>query len=210
MLESELDGRQVRLARGETLGRDLVSLIAPAECRDDITRQVVLDNLFTAFTGGSDTTVRWMGNAVAILYRHPKALTEIHADPALLPRALEEVMRLQAVTRFAIRTVTSGGAVLGGQLLAPVDTVYLLTSAANRDPAVYRNLETFDLHRQARPHMGFSYGVHQCIGMHLARVEAQALIAPLIKAVQALKILEVDYGDTSFVTGPERLLVRGV
>jgi cytochrome P450 len=207
MLEAEVNERRELLIRGERPS-DLVSLIAAAEGQTGITRTVVLDNLFNVFTGGADTTVRWMGNAVVVLHRHPEALAELRANPSLLPQALEEVMRLQSVTRFAIRTVRADGVELGGNALTRGDTVYLLTSLASRDPAVFEEPERFDIYRRAKPHLGFSYGMHKCIGMNLARVEAQALIGALLATAPVLELVDVDYGDESIVRGPERLLVR--
>jgi cytochrome P450 len=205
VLESEMEDRLRRLAGGERPD-DLVGLIAAAEGRDGITRTVALDNLFNVLIGGADTTVRWMGNAIVNIHRHPAALAELRAGPALLPQALEEVMRLDGVTRFAIRTVRAEGVVLAGQPLARGDTVYALTSVANRDPAVFDDPEHFDIHRKARPHLGFSHGLHQCIGMNLARVEAQAMLGRLLAPdAPALAVVEVDYGDESVVKGPQRL-----
>jgi cytochrome P450 len=151
-----------------------------------------------------------MGNAIVLLHRHPDALAEVRANPALLPQALEEVMRMESVTRFAIRTVRADGVELGGQALARGDTVYLLGSLANRDPEAFDNPERFDIHRKARPHLGFSHGMHLCIGMNLARIEAQALLGELLLTVDApsLEIVEVDCGDESVVRGPERLVMR--
>ena len=169
---------------------------------------VILDNLFNMFTGGADTTLRWMGNAIVLLYRNPRALDEIRMQPTLLARALEEVMRIEAVTRFAIRTVRQEGARLAGQSLALGDTIYLLTSRANHDPAVYPEPGKFDIHRKGRPHLGFSHGRHQCIGMHLARVEVQVLIGRIVAELPCLDIVEGEYGDESVVHGPQRLLVR--
>jgi cytochrome P450 len=207
ILEAELLDRRERLSHGEQPD-DLVALIAGAEGQSGITRRVILDNLFNVFTGGADTTVRWMGNAIDILHRNPDALAELHANPVLLPQALEEVMRLQSVTRFAIRTVNADGVELGGCPLARGDTVYFLTSLANRDPAAFDEPDRFDLHRHGRTHLGFSHGMHLCIGMNLARVEAQALIGRLLATAPVLQVVEVDYGDVSVVKGPERLLVR--
>ena len=207
MLEAALDERQARLRQGEEL-TDLIALAAPAEGTRGITRTVILDNLFNMFTGGADTTLRWMGNAIVLLYRNPRALDEIRMQPTLLARALEEVMRIEAVTRFAIRTVRQEGARLAGQSLELGDTIYLLTSRANHDPAVYPEPGKFDIHRKGRPHLGFSHGRHQCIGMHLARVEAQVLIGRIVAELPCLDIVEVEYGDESVVHGPQRLLVR--
>jgi cytochrome P450 len=199
--------RRERLERGEK-PTDLVSLIVSAEDCAGITGTVILDNLFNLFTGGADTTVRWMGNSVVILYGDRPALEEIRANPLLLPQALEEVMRLKSVTRFAVRMVRTDGVELAGQPLSCGDTVYLLTSIANHDPTVFSNPERLDIHRKGKPHLGFGYGMHQCIGMNLARVEAQALIGRLITAAPELEVAEVQYGDDTVVRGPQHLGVR--
>ena len=183
-------------------------MIVSAEDCEGITGTVILDNLFNVFTGGADTTVRWMGNSVVILYADRPALEEIRANPILLPQALEEVMRLKSVTRFAVRIVKTDGVQLAGQPLSRGDTVYLLTSIANHDPTVFSNPERFDIHRKGKPHLGFGYGMHQCIGMNLARVEAHALIGRLIAAAPELEVAEVQYGDDSVVRGPQHLGVR--
>jgi cytochrome P450 len=206
LLDAELADRHGRLARRED-AQDLVTLIARGEGGAGITRRVALDNLFNVLTGGADTAVRWLGNAVVLLHRNPDALRELRGDMALLPNALEEVMRLESVTRFAIRRVRADGVELAGQALARGDTVYFMTSLANRDPAVFEKPDRFDMHRRSRPHLGFSHGMHQCIGRHLARVEAQAMLGRLIEPGREFQIVEVDYGDPSVVRGPQKLLV---
>lgn len=207
VLRAEVADRRERLERGEE-PTDLVSLIVGAEDCAGITGTVILDNLFNLFTGGADTTVRWMGNSVVTLYGDRPALEEVRANPLLLPQALEEVMRLKSVTRFAVRMVRTDGVELAGQPLSRGDTVYLLTSSANHDPTVFSNPERFDIHRKEKPHLGFGYGMHQCIGMNFARVEAQALIGRLITAAPELEIAEVEYGDDTVVRGPQHLGVR--
>ena len=117
-------------------------------------------------------------------------------------------MRLKSVTRFAVRTVRIDGVELAGQPLSRGDTVYLLTSVANHDPTVFNEPGRFDIHRKARPHLGFGYGMHQCIGMNLARVETQALIGRLIATAPELEVVDVQYGDDTVVSGPQHLVVR--
>ncbi len=207
MLEGEVEDRLARLRSGQA-GSDLIFLIAASEGRGGISRTVILDNLFNVFTGGADTTVRWMGNTVAILSRHPEALIELRANPALLPQALEEVMRFRSVTRFAIRTVCQDGVELGGQPMRRGDTVYLLTSAANHDPAIFEQPDRFDIHRKSRPHLGFSHGMHKCIGINLARVEAQTFLGRFFAMMPEFEIVELEHGDESVVRGPEKLVVR--
>lgn len=207
VLKAEVSERRERLERGEE-PTDLVSTIVSAEDCAGITETVILDNLFNLFTGGADTTVRWMGNSVVSLYGDRPALEEIRSNPTLLPQALEEVMRLRSVTRFAVRTVRTEGVQLAGQPLSRGDTVYLLTSLANHDPTVFSHPERFDIHRKGKPHLGFGYGMHQCIGMNLARVETHALISRLITAAPELEVAKVQYGDETVVRGPQHLEMR--
>lgn len=207
ILEAEVEDRLHRLAKGENPA-DLPSLIVREEGKSGITRSVTLDNLFNVFIGGADTTVRWMGNAVVVLHRHPEVLAILRDKPVMLPRALEEVLRLESVTRFAIRKVRADDVELGGQALARGDIVYALTSVANRDPAAFEEPDRFNIFREAKPHLGFSHGMHKCIGMNLARVEAQSLIGRLLSEDIDLEIVEVDYSDDSVVRGPQRLLLR--
>jgi cytochrome P450 len=117
-------------------------------------------------------------------------------------------MRFRSVTRFAIRTVCDDGVELGGQPMRRGDTVYLLTSAANHDPAIFEQPEHFDIHRKSRPHLGFSHGMHKCIGINLARVEAQAFLGRFFAMMPEFEIVEVQHGDESVVRGPEKLIVR--
>jgi pentalenic acid synthase len=207
-LETEVLDRLDRLTVGEPPS-DLIGLIAEAEGRPGITRSVTLDNLFNVFIGGADTTVRWMGNAIVLFHRHPDTLAELRINPVLLPQALEEVMRIESVTRFAVRTVRADDVEVDGHAMARGDTVYLLGSVANRDPAAFDDPDRFDIHRKAKPHLGFSHGIHQCIGMNLARVEAQALLGELLApTAPPFDVVDVDYGDDSVVRGPQRLLLR--
>ncbi len=84
-----------------------------------------------------------------------------------------------------------------------------MSSAANRDPTAFDDPDRFDIHRKAKPHLGFSHGMHLCIGMNLARVEAQAILGALLAPdAPRLDLVEVDYGDDTVVRGPERLLLR--
>ncbi len=92
---------------------------------------------------------------------------------------------------------------LGGWTVSSCEAVRL----ALLNPAVYAEAGEFDIRRRSRPHLGFSSGRHQCIGMHLARVEAQVLIGRILAELPCLKIVEVDYGDHPVVHGPQRLLV---
>ena len=206
-LEAQVDQRRGRLARGEPLS-DLVSLMVSAEGRGGITRSMVSDNLLNLFIGALDTTVRWMGNIVVVLHRYPEAMREVIADRALIFKAFEEVMRFETVVQVNTRRVLSDRSEIGGQPLPRGQEIFVLQGIGNRDPAAFEAPDVFDIHRPAKSHLGFGFGMHQCLGMHLARGEAAAFFNRFFDLMPALDIVEADYGPKWALWGPFKLLVR--
>ena len=117
-------------------------------------------------------------------------------------------MRLETVTRFAVRTARADDAYVAEVKVPRGDTVYLRPGDANRDPAVFAEPDRFDMHRRDRPHLGFSHGLHKCIGMNLARLEARVFIETLLTLAPHTSVAAVDYGDDSVVRGPQSLHLR--
>ena len=138
-----------RFAKGER-PEDLVSLMIAAEGRDGITQANVIDNLLILVLGALDTTVRWMGNLVVLLHRHPGALADVRSDLSLLPQAAEEAMRVESVVNVNLRIVNVDGIELCGQALHAGDFVYTLPAAANRDPQWFERPGEFDIHPQTK------------------------------------------------------------
>lgn len=207
-LFAEMVNRQHRLARGEK-PEDLISLMAAAQGQGGITESVVLDNLVNLFLGALDTTVKWLGNIVVTLVRHSDVQSQIRLDRSLLPQALEEVMRLETVIQLSQRIVRADGAEIHGQALKSGDNVYVLPGAANRDCMAFDEPHRFDIHRKRKMHMGFGFGIHQCLGMNIARQEAQVAIGRLLDLLPELEVVECRYGPTLSLWGPQALVVRG-
>ncbi|MBV8160570.1 MAG: cytochrome P450 [Acidimicrobiia bacterium] len=119
---------------------------------------------------GAETTFRLFGNVLAALLEHPDVRAEVTADRSLVPAVIEETLRWETsvtmVNREATRDVDVGGCPIprGAGILA-------LVGSANRDEAHYECPDTWDPHRAPRPHLAFGTGLHQCLGMHLARLE---------------------------------------
>ena len=197
--------RRERLQQGEA-PEDLVSLMAAAEGRDGITPKMVLDNLFNIIIG-SDTTERWIGNAVVRLAANPQLGEHLRAEPGLLEPALQEVMRIDTVAQVIMRRVKAKQAQLGGQDLAGGDQLVLLLGAANGDPAAFDNAEAFDIARPAKQNLGFGYGFHNCLGINIARQEALAFVSVLLELLPGIRIANCDYGSTWALWGPRCLEV---
>lgn len=206
-LAEEAEKRRARFAAGEQPG-DMIALIVAAEGVGDITPSIALDNLVNLFLGALDTTVRWLGNCVVALHRLPDVAAQVRADRALLPRAIEEVMRLDTVIQLTQRIVRADGLVVDGQALQAGQNIYALPGAANRDPAVFANPHGFDLMRRAKLHMGFGFGMHQCLGMNIARQEAVTFIGRMLDLLPALEIAQCHYGPTWSLWGPQVLMVQ--
>jgi len=119
---------------------------------------------------GAETTFRMFGNSLVALLTHPEVLAEVTADRSLIPAVIEETLRWETsvtmVNREATKDVDVDGCPIpkGAGILA-------LVGSANRDEAHYGAPDEWDPHREPKPHVAFGTGIHQCLGMHLARLE---------------------------------------
>ena len=151
---------------------------------------------------GNETTAKWLGHILHILGEKPEDRRAIVADRALLPGAIEEVMRWQGATQVIIRAVRQEGLVVEGVELKPGEQIFMLNGAANRDPARFDNPDVFDIRREPKPHLGFGFGLHTCLGAILARMEAQVVTSAVLDRIPDFRIAgPVKYGDFS-LRGP--------
>ena len=183
-------------------------LAAAAGDAGGLSADAVMSNAAVMLFGGIETTEGMIANAIAHLLLHPEALAAVRAEPDLLANAIEESLRLEpaaaVIDRYSTRATSLGGAEIGARELVVVSI-----AGANRDPAVFPDPDRFDVRRpNAKLHAAFAGGPHVCIGMHLARLEAQAAVAG---ALDRLPGLELD-GDPSarglVFRKPEALRVR--
>ncbi len=135
--------------------------------------------LILLLVAGNETTTNLIGNAMLEFMAHPEALAQVQADPALIPAALEEVLRInspvQATVRRATRQVD-----LKGKTIEPGQSVVVWLAAANRDPEQFANPLTFDIARSPNRHLSFGQGIHFCLGAPLARLEAKVALEELL------------------------------
>jgi cytochrome P450 len=127
-------------------------------------------NLLTS--AGTETVARLLGWAGVLLDRHPDQRAELAADPALVPNAIEELLRYEPPSPVQGRWLTRETTLHGTTI--PADAkVLLLTGAAGRDERKYPDAERFDVHRSFDHHVSFGYGIHFCLGAALARLEGR-------------------------------------
>ncbi len=156
--------------------------------------------------GGFETTANMVALSTFALLRHPEQLAALRADPGRTDRTVEELLRyltvVHTLTRVALEDVE-----MCGHVIAAGETVAISLRAANRDPARFDDPHRLDPLRKSVGHVGFGYGIHQCVGRQLARVELRTALPALISRFPALR-LAVPADD--IVMWPDRLGVHGV
>jgi cytochrome P450 len=145
-----------------------------------LTTAEAISNAAVIMFGGIETTEGMISNVILHLLRDPAQLALVRADEGLIPGAVEESLRLEpaaaVVDRYATRDVS-----LGGARIRAGDLVTVSLAGAGRDPAVFPDPGTFDVRRpNARLNLAFAHGPHFCLGVHLARLEAQAAVRAVL------------------------------
>lgn len=164
------------------------------------------ENLFWLFAvAGNETLRNGIPGGMIALLTHPDTQRELRADPALLPAAVEEMLRWWTPVMTFRRTATRASTV-AGQPISAGDKVVVSFSAGNRDPGVYADPDAFDIHRAARPHLAFGHGPHYCLGSHLARLQMVELFGELLRRTTWLEPAgEPAYLRSNFQRGVKRL-----
>ena len=191
-------------------GQDLISaLIEAEEDGDKLNIEELLSLCTVLLVAGHETTTRLISSCLWLLLQHPEQLAEVRSNRSLLKNALEEALRLEPPVLSLSRLVSENFEYKGhdfkkGQL------ILLSIAGANRDPKVTSSPEVFNIHREAIEHVSFGHGVHHCLGMPLARLEAEAALNQLLDRFPELTLpkQELLWSDSPFFRGPEQLNVR--
>ncbi|GAA2149680.1 cytochrome P450 [Nocardioides koreensis] len=187
---------------------DLVGDLARAAKAGTITRKELMSSLFQLVVAGHHTTTSLIGNGVAALLQHPEQWETLAADPALVPQAIEELLRYDApVPHSTFRYATSNVTIAGTEIPAGVQVVVNLATAG-RDPARHDDPHELDVTRPSVDHMAFGHGIHHCLGARLARLEARIAFTALLARFPHLR-LAVDHRDLRWDHG-DGLVLRGL
>jgi cytochrome P450 len=150
--------------------------------------KISMPGLIVSYTWpGIDTTVNALASAVLLFARHPEQWDDLRADRSVIPAAFNEVLRLHSPVQYFTRQVT-GDVDVAGVTLAAGTKVLIMYGSANRDERRFENPDTFDIRRSARTHVAFGRGVHLCVGLHLARIEAHSLFSALADRVSRFEL----------------------
>jgi len=147
---------------------------------EDVSAAKILGVAFTMVTGGNDTIMGLLGEALELLTRHPEQRKWLLEDPARIPHAIEEFLRLSSPVQGLARTTTRD-VTLDGKTIPQGRKVLLLYGSANRDEREFgADAELCDVTRKIRRHMSFSYGPHHCVGAAAARLEGRVVLEEVL------------------------------
>ncbi|BBZ04684.1 hypothetical protein MCHIJ_41210 [Mycolicibacterium chitae] len=168
------DSLVMRLRRAEVDGEELTDL------------EIVMFFGLLTFAG-NDTTRNTAATGLRTLLEHPEALRELYEEPALIPGAIEEILRWTSVVQWFARTATRD-VELGGRQIRAGDKLVMWYGSGSRDEAVFDDAATFDIHRPKPDHMAFGDGGrHFCLGASLARLELRVIFEEVLDRMKDLR-----------------------
>ena len=190
-------------------GEDLISgLVQVADQGDRLSDDELIGTCVLLLNAGHEASVNAAGNGWWALFRNPDQLARLRVEPALAPRAVEELLRFDTPLQMFERWVLEDMEICG----VPVprgSELGLLFGSANRDPAAFDRPDTLDLARDPNPHLSFGAGIHFCLGAPLARMEAQIALEAIVRRMPGLALVEEPVWKEGYIIrGLEALQVR--
>lgn len=167
---------------------DMVTVLAEVEIDGArLSDEEIIGFLRNLLPAGGETTSRSSANLALALLTHTDQLDAVRADRSLIPQAIEEGIRwetplLNFVRQAAVDVVLDGTSIPAGSM------VMVNLGSANHDDTRWPDPERFDIHRERKPHVGFGHGAHQCLGMHLARLESTVMLNALLDHLPGLRL----------------------
>lgn len=169
-------------------GDGLIHAFLTAEVDGDrLTEDEVVANCIITMVGGQETTTNLIGNGIVSLVRNPSELARVLQDPALIPSAVEELLRYESPSQQTTR-IAPDDVVLGGKRIRKGQAVIAVMAAANRDPERFPDPDRLDLGRTDNRHLAFGWASHFCFGAPLARIEGQSAFATILRRLPNLRL----------------------
>ena len=198
--------RKRRARRGEDLISELAAVVEAGG--DRLTEDELIGTAVLLLNAGHEASVNGAANSWWALFRHPESLAALRADPALVPTAIEELLRYDTPApmfeRWVLEDIEIGGVVIPrGHELA------LQFAAANRDPAVFDRPDEIVLARAPNPYLSFGAGIHYCLGAPLAKVEFDILFRRMLADLPTMQLVREPHWKPRFILrGLDALAVR--
>ncbi|MEU2687990.1 cytochrome P450 [Streptomyces hygroscopicus] len=191
---------------------DLISkLVTGHLATGDVTTDQLLSTLGITINAGRETTTSMIALSTLLLLDRPELMAELRRDTSLMPAAVDELLRVLSVADSIPLRVAAEDIELSGRTVPADDGVIALLAGANHDPERFDDPARVDFHRTDNHHVAFGYGVHQCVGQHLARLELEVALETLIRRVPTLRLAgdrdQVAFRHDSATFGLEELMV---
>jgi cytochrome P450 len=172
-------------------GDDLLSELATGHVKTgELNRREAARMGVLLLLAGHETTANMIALGTVALLEHPDQLAALRDadDPKLLAGAVEELLRYLTIVHSGLRRVALADIEIGDQTIRAGDGLVMAIDAGNRDEQAFADPARLDIHRDAGGHMAFGFGVHQCLGQPLARVELQVVYGTLYRRVPSLRL----------------------
>ncbi|MFC6082803.1 cytochrome P450 [Sphaerisporangium aureirubrum] len=190
---------------------DVLSRMCARREEAGVSREEVVGIATLLMVAGYETIANQIGSGTVALLENPDRVAELRADPAKLPDAVEEIIRHQTVIDYGLRRAATEDVEVGGQLIKAGEGVVVVVASANRDEDVFECPDRLDFDRERHDHFSFGYGVHQCMGQILARVQLEIAWAELFGRIPGLRLAvpveQVPFRFDMFVYGVHELPV---
>ena len=211
-LNDFLDDLVTRKEQGEP-GDDVIGrLIVRNRETPVMTHGEIVGTAILLLIAGHETTANMISLGTVALLENPEQQAQVAADSSLLPSAIEEMLRYFTIVESATSRVAKEDIELGGVTIRKDEGVIVSGLAADWDETVFENPDQLDFHRGARHHVAFGYGVHQCLGQNLARLELEIVFETLFRRVPTLALAvpagELPYKDDAGIYGIYRVPVN--
>lgn len=187
---------------------NLLGRLVETETEDGkLTDHEVLSFCGLLLIAGNETTTGLITGSVRVFHEMPETFEQLKADPALIPTFVEETLRFYSPFSATIRRTTcdttlSGTDIPKGALVLP------LIASANRDESIFENADQFVIDRRPNPHIALGFGIHNCLGAHLARLEGQIAVASMTRHLKSICYAEGEKVIPGQLGGPSSLRVK--
>ncbi|MDH6112296.1 cytochrome P450 [Kitasatospora sp. MAP12-15] len=179
--------------------------------RGDLSLPEVASTGMLMLVAGHETTASMIGLSTLALLRHPEQAARLRADASATKGAVEELLRYLTVVNSGLPRVATEDVEIDGTLIRAGEGVICMLSTANRDEALFQRADEIDLARDAKRHLAFGFGAHQCLGQSLARAELQIALETLFRRLPGLRLATpyegIGYRDQMMIFGVQELPV---
>ncbi|MDO6414554.1 cytochrome P450 [Sphingomonas sp. BIUV-7] len=188
---------------------DIATVIATATIDDAYLEERDVFGYFVILaTAGHDTTSYSLAGGMLALLQNPDQLEKLRADPALIPSAVDEIIRWSTPVRHFCRTAVED-CQIAGKAIKKDDVLLLSYPSANRDETVFEDPFAFRIDRKPNRHLAFGTGPHLCLGQHLAKMELGSFLREFLARIDHIELVGTPrFTEATFVSGVKELPVR--